>query len=78
MYQLQLAGEELAASARGVAQRLMHHQQAGNAGRPAMVQKRYIKCTVVVHFARAPLRRILPDLSLFCHQGPLCGLFILA
>ncbi len=35
---------------RGVAQRLMHHQQAGNAGRPAMVQKRYIKCTVVVHF----------------------------
>ncbi len=50
MYQLQLAGEELAASAREVAQRLMHHQQAGNAGRPAMVQKRYIKCTVVVHF----------------------------
>ncbi|MBO2025524.1 hypothetical protein J4733_08260 [Klebsiella pneumoniae] len=29
-----------------------------------MVQKRYIKCTVVVHFcAPAPLRRILPDLS---------------
>ena len=41
---------------RGVAQRLMHHQQAGNAGRPAMVQKRYIKCTVVVHFLRARRR----------------------
>ncbi len=50
MYQLQLAGEAGGQRQRGVAQRLMHHQQAGNAGRPAMVQKRYIKCTVVVHF----------------------------
>lgn len=42
-----------------------------------MVQKRYIKCTVVVHFARqVPLRRILPDLSpVFAIKGPLCGLF---
>lgn len=28
----------------------MHHQQAAKTGRPAMVQKRYMKCTVVVHF----------------------------
>ena len=54
MYQLQLAGEELAASAREeVAQRLMHHQQAAKKAWPAVVQKRYIKCTVVVHFCAA-------------------------
>lgn len=28
----------------------MHHQQAVKAGRPVVVQKRYIKCTAVVHF----------------------------
>ncbi len=49
---------------RGVAQRLMHHQQAGNAGRPAMVQNVTSNAPLWCIFcAPAPLRRILPDLS---------------
>ncbi|CDL15818.1 hypothetical protein [Klebsiella pneumoniae IS46] len=43
-----------------------------------MVQKRYIKCTVVVHFLRA--RRRCAGYCLTCPlffaiKGPLCGLF---
>lgn len=31
----------------------MHHQQAAKKAWPAVVQKRYIKCTVVVRFCAA-------------------------
>lgn len=31
----------------------MHHQQAAKKAWPAVVQKRYIKCTFVVHFCAA-------------------------
>ncbi|MCS5931814.1 hypothetical protein LNQ03_09975 [Klebsiella pneumoniae subsp. pneumoniae] len=56
----------------------MHHQQAGNAGRPAMVQKtlhQMHRCGAF--FARqAPLRRILPDLSpVFAIKGRFAAFF---
>ncbi len=59
---------------RGVAQRLMHHQQAGTLG-----GLRWCKTLHQMHrcgaFCAAPLRRILPDLSpVFAIKGPLCGL----
>ena len=77
MYQLQLAGEELAASAREESLSA-DAPPAGSEGWAACRgAKRYIKCTAVVHFC--PLNAftpLMPDLSpVFAIKGPLSGLF---
>ncbi len=62
---------------RGVAQRLMHHQQAGNAGRPAMVQNVTSNAPLwcILRARRRCAGYCLTCPLFFAIKGPLCGLF---